>query len=440
MREYTQHSGVRTPAPADRHGERTNTTVRQAAARIGSSAGNQSVQAFARGSVHGGTPPSALAIAPGNSPQESHARSVGAQAAARPATGEPLTTHGAGSGLGTLSSAGAEYFEPLVGASLAGARVHVDAHAGRLADMAGANAVAYGSDVFIPPDRFSPDTPGGRSLLAHELAHVAHARSGAQQLYRDEKPEAHYPTAEEQRAIAKALGRDFKDKPAPPASTPSSGPASTPASGPASTPASGPTSEPAADKPAEPLVDQGTALTEAERTAMAATLAGPLYSTLTGTCGTGGESNTSTPAPTPLTEAEAFKAVSEAQAEIVKLYGPYTNRQITLTQDASTTPAKRKAAQQLLVSFASTANAGDALARTLVDTHCKSCGTQLNGLNDESRSAVTDLLVEGLNRDHGDVLNKVAPTCVGGVHSASQAKLTVPLSSRAMMYGSVVHE
>jgi hypothetical protein len=53
---------------------------------------------------------------------------------------------------------------------------HVRIHTGPLAAAAaralGAQAFTVGHDIFFAADRFAPDTPHGRGLLAHELAHV----------------------------------------------------------------------------------------------------------------------------------------------------------------------------------------------------------------------------------------------------------------------------
>jgi len=51
-------------------------------------------------------------------------------------------------------------------------RVHTDPTAGRAARALDASAFAVGRHVAFAPGAFSPTTPSGRSLLAHELAHV----------------------------------------------------------------------------------------------------------------------------------------------------------------------------------------------------------------------------------------------------------------------------
>jgi hypothetical protein len=58
-------------------------------------------------------------------------------------------------------------------------RVHRDAEAHSLARAAHAKAFTVGGHVFFRQGAFEPETPGGRRLLAHELAHVVQQRSGA---------------------------------------------------------------------------------------------------------------------------------------------------------------------------------------------------------------------------------------------------------------------
>jgi outer membrane protein OmpA-like peptidoglycan-associated protein len=52
-------------------------------------------------------------------------------------------------------------------------RVHADSHAAALANGLGANAFTIGNDIYFGAGRYTPETPQGERLLAHELAHVA---------------------------------------------------------------------------------------------------------------------------------------------------------------------------------------------------------------------------------------------------------------------------
>ncbi len=55
-------------------------------------------------------------------------------------------------------------------------RIHDNQQAHRAATAEGAAAFAVGEDVVFGPGQFKPDTPRGRHLLAHELAHVVQQR------------------------------------------------------------------------------------------------------------------------------------------------------------------------------------------------------------------------------------------------------------------------
>lgn len=70
-------------------------------------------------------------------------------------------------------------FEPRFGTDFGDVRLHTGDRAGRLARRLNAAAFTHGSDVYVRPDRYRPESPDGRALLAHELTHVVQARSGA---------------------------------------------------------------------------------------------------------------------------------------------------------------------------------------------------------------------------------------------------------------------
>lgn len=57
-------------------------------------------------------------------------------------------------------------------------RVHTGPDAGAFARLMGAKAVTSGDDIAFAQGRFAPDSTQGRTLLAHELAHVAQQRQG----------------------------------------------------------------------------------------------------------------------------------------------------------------------------------------------------------------------------------------------------------------------
>lgn len=57
-------------------------------------------------------------------------------------------------------------------------RVHTDTTAAASADELGANAYTSGHDIVFGAGRYAPQTPAGRRLLAHELAHVVQQETG----------------------------------------------------------------------------------------------------------------------------------------------------------------------------------------------------------------------------------------------------------------------
>jgi hypothetical protein len=66
--------------------------------------------------------------------------------------------------------------------SFADVRVHTDRHADRINRGLGAQALTFGRDVFFRDDSYRPERAAGRSLIHHELAHVAQQRGRAPQL------------------------------------------------------------------------------------------------------------------------------------------------------------------------------------------------------------------------------------------------------------------
>jgi len=69
-----------------------------------------------------------------------------------------------------------EEFETRLGTDLAGVRIHTEPRAARAAAEIRASAYAIGEHVAFNAGRYEPDTARGRTLLAHELAHVALSR------------------------------------------------------------------------------------------------------------------------------------------------------------------------------------------------------------------------------------------------------------------------
>jgi hypothetical protein len=79
----------------------------------------------------------------------------------------------------SLSPAQRVFFERAFGQDFSQVRVHTDAAAHALTDALGAKAVTRGEDIAFAPGHYQPDSTPGRTLLAHELAHVAQQRRGS---------------------------------------------------------------------------------------------------------------------------------------------------------------------------------------------------------------------------------------------------------------------
>lgn len=71
-----------------------------------------------------------------------------------------------------LEPAARSFFESRLGHDFSGVRIHTDAGASASASAVNALAYTVGRDVVFAAGRYSPNTPDGRRLLAHELAHV----------------------------------------------------------------------------------------------------------------------------------------------------------------------------------------------------------------------------------------------------------------------------
>jgi hypothetical protein len=90
--------------------------------------------------------------------------------------------HGAGSALGegrALEGSARSEMERSFGRDFGDVRIHDGPAAARSAAQAGAGAYALGDHIVFGSGFYAPHSPGGRSILAHELAHVAQQSGGA---------------------------------------------------------------------------------------------------------------------------------------------------------------------------------------------------------------------------------------------------------------------
>lgn len=69
------------------------------------------------------------------------------------------------------------FFEPRFGYDFGQVRIHTDADADAVSHSLNARAFTTGQDIFFRQAAYNPETFSGRTLLAHELAHVVQQRS-----------------------------------------------------------------------------------------------------------------------------------------------------------------------------------------------------------------------------------------------------------------------
>jgi hypothetical protein len=71
-----------------------------------------------------------------------------------------------------LSESTRKYFEPRFGSNFSQVRVHNNSQAANIAKSINAKAFTTGRNIVFGPGQYSPETSGGKRLLAHELTHV----------------------------------------------------------------------------------------------------------------------------------------------------------------------------------------------------------------------------------------------------------------------------
>jgi hypothetical protein len=95
-----------------------------------------------------------------------------------PAGTEPGRAVEAPTGGRALDAGTRAWFEPRLGASLGGVRIHTDEPAAEAARHLRARAFTIGGHIGFGVGEYTPETAGGHRLLAHELAHVVQQSSG----------------------------------------------------------------------------------------------------------------------------------------------------------------------------------------------------------------------------------------------------------------------
>ena len=94
-----------------------------------------------------------------NAPQSSSS-SLESQLSSTKGRGSPLPE-------GTRS-----FMESGIGADFSNVKVHTDSKAVQMSQELGAQAFTHGNDVYFNSGKYSPESSGGKHLLAHELAHT----------------------------------------------------------------------------------------------------------------------------------------------------------------------------------------------------------------------------------------------------------------------------
>jgi len=103
-------------------------------------------------------------------------REAGAHASA---AAQPALVHGVLNSPGRpLDSSTRDFMEPKLGHDLSGVRIHTDGAAAQAAQSVNANAFTAGNHVVFGSGRYTPGTPSGRHMLAHELTHVTQQAHG----------------------------------------------------------------------------------------------------------------------------------------------------------------------------------------------------------------------------------------------------------------------
>jgi hypothetical protein len=110
--------------------------------------------------------------APASPPQSVQRREAGRRGGAEPSANVARGIRGLQGRGERLSPAVRGYFEPRLGHSFAGVRIHTDPAAASLAESLDALAFTVGSDVGFGAGQYDPGSEEGLRLIAHELTHT----------------------------------------------------------------------------------------------------------------------------------------------------------------------------------------------------------------------------------------------------------------------------
>lgn len=114
---------------------------------------------------------------------------------AAPGRGGPEVTHSLESRIAALRGGGSalasdvrESIEPRFGRGFGRVRIHTGNPAASVAREVNARAFTVGQDIVFGQGEFSPRTPGGLRLLAHELTHVVQQGGAGDELRHEDGP------------------------------------------------------------------------------------------------------------------------------------------------------------------------------------------------------------------------------------------------------------
>jgi len=350
--------------------------------------------------------------APGN-PYEQAANRVETQLPAQPHDiGNAFTENGSKTGVTKLSESGQKFYQPFVGSAVHNAILHIGEEADELAKLSKAKALTFGNDVYIPKNKFDPDSSAGRALIGHELSHVGQSQQNPTQIFRDEE-EPHYPSIEEQAKIEKILGRERT----------------------ATTVTTETSNEDGQVVQEETVVMTGKNLSAAERIAMAEKLKAPFDTAIDAMVAQAEKEENLQPS-TIYTDDELYKIAEEAQREIYEKFGKYISRSITLTR-THTSVEDRVAKDEVLVSVGDMTTNAHALARTVAGNFCDECEKSLAGLNSESKRAVVITMATKAVSERPEFWEKAAKLKVGGSYNHATRSINLPYTGNKH---SIVHE
>lgn len=317
-----------------------------------------------------------------------------------------------GTGVTKLSESGRKFYQPFVGSAVHRANFHIGGQADELAKSAKAKALTFGNDVYIPKNKFAPDSREGLGLIGHELTHVGQSSQAPEQLFKDEE-EPHYPSVEEQAKIEQILGRERT----------------------ASTVVTETVGEDGQVVREETVIRTGKNLTHEERSALAEKLKVPFDTAIAAMVARAELDEKANPSRF-YNDDRLFAFAEEAKQEIYKKFGKYVSRSITLTR-TDTSVEDRVARDQILVSPSDMTSSAHALARTVAGNYCDECERSLRGLNSESKVAVVNQMATKAVSERPQFWEKAAKLKVAGSYTHASRTIKLPYTGDKH---SIVHE